>query len=159
MIREQKAISLCLVLVACSIICFGQSQSTAHEDLGKMNWLLGNWSRTNAKPGKSAFENWTRRSETEWIGIGVSMTGPDTTFVEKLKIIIENNRLYYIADVPENRDLIYFEMTTVTENGFVCENPMHDFPKKIEYQRKGDVMNARVSAGDKGSDFLFRRNP
>lgn len=130
---------------------------SAGEKLKKMEWLLTTWTRTNTKPGKTAHERWLKKSDTEWIGFGVTMQGNDTIFVEKLKIVIENGQLYYVADVPENKKLVYFEMKSVTNLGFVCENPAHDFPKRIEYQRDGSRLKARISAGEKGMDYLFER--
>lgn len=124
----------------------------------QMEWLIGTWTRTNAKPGKSGFEIWTRHSPTEWRGRGVSMTGKDTTFVEKIRIVAEKGSLYYVADVPDNSKPIYFEVTSVTPNAFVCENPSHDFPKKIEYRYDGTEIRARISAGDQGMDYVFVRS-
>ncbi len=130
---------------------------SAKESLHTMEWLLGTWTRTNIKPGRTAWEQWSRKSNNEWTGRGVSMKGADTTFVEVLKIIIEKDRLYYVADVPENKGLVYFEISAVTKDGFVCENPLHDFPKKLVYQLAGSRLTARISGGDKVIDYLFER--
>ncbi len=134
-------------------------QSESLRKLKQMEWLLGNWTRTNARPGKSGFERWTRVSDTEWKGRGISLTGSDTTFVEKLRIVIENDKVYYVAEVPGNAKPVYFELTTVTPNSFVCENPSHDFPKRIAYEWDGQVIRARVSSGDQGMDYVFKRSP
>lgn len=87
------------------------------------------------------------------------MKGTDTTFVEVLKIVVEKGSLYYAADVPGNNQPVYFEMTSVSENSFVCENPTHDFPKRIEYHFDGKQIRARVSAGSQGMDYVFERRP
>jgi Domain of unknown function (DUF6265) len=131
----------------------------AEEKMKQMEWLIGNWTRTNAASGKSGYEIWNRRSSTEWHGRGISMKGPDTTFVEVIKIVIEKDTLWYVADVPGNEKKVYFEITRVTRNSFVCENPTHDFPKKIAYQFDGREIRARVSDGDKGIDYVFVRTP
>lgn len=130
----------------------------AGEKLKKMEWLLATWNRTDVKSGKTAHERWLKKNDTEWAGFGVTMQGKDTAFVEKLKIVIENGRLYYVADVPENKKPVYFEVTSVSGYGFVCENPGHDFPKRIEYQLDGSRLKARVSGGEKGVDYLFERS-
>ena len=67
------------------------------------------------------------------------------------------DKLYYVADVPDNKGLVYFEISEVTKDGFVCENPMHDFPKKLVYQLNGSRLSARISGGDKVIDYLFER--
>lgn len=147
-----------LTLLACLILLpsasFGQGPA---QKMKQLEWLLGNWKRTNAKPGKSGFEIWTKVSDAEWHGRGISMKGVDTTFVEKLRLIVENNKLYYVADVPENKKSVYFEITSVTPESFTCENAAHDFPKKIFYRFDGKQLYARVSAGEQGMDYWFER--
>lgn len=126
-------------------------------DLKNMEWLLGNWARTNTKPGRAGVETWQKLSPTEWKGRGISLRGTDTTFVEKLKIVVEKGELYYVSDVPENPQPVYFKITQVAPTGFVCENPAHDFPKKIEYRLQGETLKATISGDGKAVDYLFVR--
>ena len=145
----KKLLTIGLILILqCS---FAQVSS----DLKKLSWLEGKWERTNTKPGKKGFEIWTKVSATEWKGKGVSLTGADTTFVEKLKLIVKDGTPYYVADVPENQKEVLFRFTTLTENSFVCENLQHDFPKKISYQRDGDKLKAVISGDGKSIEYLF----
>lgn len=85
------------------------------------------------------------------------MNGADTSFVEKLRIVTKDNKLYYVADVPENKESTYFLITGVTATSFICENPEHDFPKKIVYQHEGNTMKATVSGNGKSIDYFFER--
>ena len=123
----------------------------------KLEWLLGTWNRTNAKPGKSAHERWEKTNVFELRGIGVSMQGKDTTFVEKITILIKDNNIYYVADVPENKKPVYFKLVEISNSGFVCENPEHDFPKKISYQLNGVELKAQISGDGKAIDYLFKK--
>lgn len=143
------------VLVLCCATT-GECQ-TATEKMKQMEWLLGNWNRTNAKPGRGGIERWEVSRDGGWSGRGIGLLGKDTVFVEKIRIAIENDRLYYIADVPENKKPVYFEIVEVTANSFTCENPQHDFPKKIYYRLEGAKLFARVSDGDNGVDYWFER--
>lgn len=103
---------------------FGYAQLSSGKNLNQLSWLEGTWNRTNIKAGKLAHERWVRTDQGEFVGWGVSMTGADTTFVEKLKIISkESNALYYVADVPGNKELTYFKFTELTATSFVCEIP------------------------------------
>ena len=72
-----------------SFILLGIS-SQAQTDLKKLTWLTGTWERTNAKTGRSGVEIWKVISDVEMTGRGISLKGNDTTFVEKLKIIINH---------------------------------------------------------------------
>ncbi len=129
----------------------------ASEDFKKLDWLEGTWARTNSKPGRSAHEKWQKISSTEWSGIGVNMKGNDTAFVEKLKLVVKDDNIYYVADIVENKQPVFFRLTSLTNDGFVCENPQHDFPKKISYQKDGEKIKATISGDGKSIDYMFER--
>jgi len=131
--------------------------ANAQSDVGKVEWLTGTWTRTNAKPGRSGAEIWTKKGN-ELIGKGVSLKGADTTFIEKLRIVSKDGKLFYVPDVPENKGEVWFEFTSLTDEGFVCENPKHDFPKKIVYKVDGKNLKATVSGDGKSIDYLFTRD-
>jgi hypothetical protein len=142
-----------LIVTLVFSIHFSYAQVSA--DLRKLSWLEGKWERTNSKPGKKGFEIWTKISSLEWKGRGISLTGSDTTFVEKLKLVAKDGAAYYVADVPENKTEVLFKFTELTESGFVCENPAHDFPKKISYQKDGNKMKAVISGDGKSIEYHF----
>ena len=142
------------LLIFCTMIC--KAQSTA-ADFKKLQWLTGEWNRTNAKPGRSGIEKWVMNSPTELQGLGISMRGSDTAFVEKIKITVKNNNIYYVADVPENKGVVLFKLTKITDSEFVCENPNHDFPKIIAYTRDGTKLKATISGNGKTIDYLFEK--
>jgi len=127
------------------------------KDFDKLSWLIGNWNRVNVREGRSASERWERVSENEFRGWGVSMRGQDTTFLEKLKLLTRNDTLFYVADVAENPEPVYFKITSLSPDGFVCENQAHDFPKKIQYMLKGDTLTATTSGDGKEMNFIFVR--
>lgn len=132
------------------------TQLTFSQSINDFKWMEGNWKRHNAKPGTSAFEVW-KKTKAGYEGLGVSMKGTDTTFVEKLKIVKKDGNIYYVADVSANAEPTYFKITSVSEGGFVSENPEHDFPKKIEYILEGTRMTAIISAGEKKMGFVFEK--
>jgi len=41
---------------------------------------------------------------------------------------VKNNDVFYVADVKENKGLVYFKLTAISSSGFVYENAEHDFP-------------------------------
>ncbi|MEK6783727.1 MAG: DUF6265 family protein [Bacteroidota bacterium] len=127
------------------------------ENFKKLNWLIGTWYQANTKPGYSAHERWEEISPYEHHGFGITLQGKDTVFIEKLRILIKENDIYYVADVPENQKLAYFKLIEITDSGFVCENPNHDFPKKISYQLDGEKLKAQISGDGKAIDYLFER--
>ncbi len=110
-----------------------------------------------AKPGRNSNERWIRISGTEWQGFGLSMKGQDTAVLEKLKLIIKDDSIYYVADVPENNQPVYFKLTEISENAYTCENVEHDFPKKIIYQRDGKKLKATISGNGTSIDYWFEK--
>lgn len=128
----------------------------AQTEIDKVSWLNGIWKRTNTRAGSSAEESWTKKGD-QLVGYGVTKKGNDTSFVEKIQILSKDKKLFYVADVPGNKAPVYFEITSAGENGFVCENPEHDFPKKIEYKRTGNKLVATISGNGKSFDYIFEK--
>ena len=149
-----------ITLILIAIITGTQAQNISKETAGnfeKLSWLTGTWNRTNVKPGRTAHERWEMAGKYEMKGYGISMKEKDTAFVEKIKLVIKDDHIWYVADVPENKEPVYFKLTAITKDGFVCENPAHDCPKRIEYKLNGTKLTATISAGDKAMTYLFER--
>lgn len=127
------------------------------QDISKVEWLVGTWTRTNAKPGRSGVEVW-KKVGNELVGRGISLKGADTTFVEKLKITTKDGKLFYVSDVPENKEPTWFGFTSVAERNFSVEDPKHDFPKKITYEVDGKNLKATISGDGKSIEYLFERS-
>lgn len=128
------------------------------QSIKDLQWLHGKWERTNVRPGTTAFEQWEIGSNNSLTGIGVSLKGSDTTFVEKLRIEEKDGSLYYVADVRENAEPTYFKFTQLSDHKFVCENPDHDFPKMISYELKDGILTAIISDGaNKKMGFVFKK--
>ena len=133
------------------------ANQTTYSTIDQLRWLEGTWTRINSKAGQSGFEMWKKMSSTELSGRGVTMHGSDTTFVEKLRIIVRDGNLFYVADVPENQKPVFFRLTEIKQNSFTCENPNHDFPKKIAYSLQGNRLQATISGDGKTIEYLFER--
>jgi len=150
-----------LLIFLTSVFSPARSQSTQESNpttVDQLAWLVGTWKRTNSKTSQSGFETWNKISSTELRGRGVSMRGSDTLFVEKIRIISKDGDLYYVADVPENKEPVYFRLSELKEGGFTCENPEHDFPKKINYSLQGNKLRATISGNGKSIDYLFEKS-
>ncbi|MGY0037351.1 DUF6265 family protein [Pedobacter sp. NJ-S-72] len=141
----QRLFFIVLIMVINTNI-YGQAKVNgklnAKQEFKKLEWLIGNWNRTDVKPGKTATESWVKVAAYEFKGTGVVVKGKDTVFVEKLRLIVKDNDIFYVVDVKENKGLVYFKLTTISSSGFVCENTEHDFPKKIEYQLSGGIFKS-----------------
>lgn len=148
----------CFLLGFCIESALHQALNVDEEKkFKKIEWLVGTWHRINGKTERSGIEIWKKISNTELHGRGIALKGNDTTFVERLKIVVKERDLYYVADVPENKGLVYFKFTQITDQGFTCENPDHDFPKKIQYELAGTQLKANISGNGNVIEYLFEK--
>ncbi|MEP5614278.1 MAG: DUF6265 family protein [Cyclobacteriaceae bacterium] len=138
---------LLLVLTSCGLKA---------QESKKLDWLVGKWERENVRSGRTAFEIWERQGDS-LNGIGVTMQGADTVFVEKLNIISKEGQLYYIANVSANASPTLFKISMYDASGFVSENPEHDFPKKIVYKLDGNKLIATISGDGNEIPFAFKK--
>jgi len=150
-----KPILILSLIMLVTTFVSAQSDKTK-SDFNSLSWLEGKWTRSNIQsPERTSIESWKKTSEYEISGHGVTLKGTDTVFVEKLKIIIEGNEIHYVADIPENPNPVHFVFTKIGPNLFICENPQHDFPKKISYQLEGYTLKAQTSGDGKVQEFVF----
>lgn len=143
-----KFILLLSVLLSLTSVEFGE--------LDELRWLVGTWERTDMKPGKQGFEIWEQEG-LRLTGRGISMQGADTTFVEMLGVKIIDGELYYIAEVPQNPNPTLFKIVELRDGFVKCENPEHDFPKVITYERKQDQLLAVISGNGQAMSFSFQK--
>ena len=71
--------------------------------------------------------------------LGMSRTVREGKLIEFESIIlrVEKGRLAYEAH-PSGQPTATFLSTSVSDKQVIFENPKHDFPQKIAYQRDGD---------------------
>lgn len=148
---------LAILIVVVSVQGLHAQATVPAADLGKVGWLEGTWVRTNLKPGRTGTESWKKLSPTAWHGLGCTLREKDTVFVERMKLVIYENTPAFVADVPENKGLVYFKFTAATSHSFTCENPAHDYPKKIVYDRQGNNLKVTISGDGKSNEFLFTK--
>lgn len=124
----------------------------------QLHWLVGEWQRTNEKPERTTIELWELQDNGNLKGVGLTTEGDELVFKEELTLQLEGEKIQYIADVPDNLQLTAFLLTESSDDKMVFENPEHDFPKKISYERlTDDTMKAVVSGNEKEIVFEFKR--
>lgn len=140
-----------LLTTSCLVV-----QAQSPSQIGDLGWLVGSWKRTNNKPGHAGNERWIIDPDIGLRGYGVTTKGNDTLFIEKMRIVPgDNNALYFVADVIENPKPVYFRITSIHQSEFTCENPDHDFPKRIIYRRKMKQLDVTISGNGKSIDYHF----
>lgn len=114
------------------------------------DFLKGKWQRINEKPDKQTFDFWN----DNLTGIGFTLKNKDTIFKEVMSIVSLKDTLYLKIE-GVNEDPTLFKFTTQTENSFVAENKLNEFPKKIHYFKDGKQLKCKISNKEFSIDFVF----
>jgi len=98
-------------------------------------------------------EEWAISESNELTGRAYLIKGGELTDNEKLKIHTIENEVYYTADVSHNPEPVSFKLTECSDTIFIFENLLHDFPKKITYEKINRVRFFYLSIS-----FFFMRS-
>ncbi|WP_316817534.1 DUF6265 family protein [Pedobacter nyackensis] len=150
-----KTKKLILIIPVLLLISTAYGQENNKQKFKKLEWLVGKWVRTNAEAGQSGYETWSKTTDLQLSGKGVTLKGKKTIFVESLEFIAKGNDIFYTVVVTGEKQPTYFKLTALSTDGFTCENPKHDFPKKIVYKREGNHIKAVISGNGQSVDYNF----
>ncbi|MFO0554538.1 MAG: DUF6265 family protein [Polyangiaceae bacterium] len=124
--------------------------STGDEALSGLAFLAGSW--VGADDGGSTEEHWSSAASGTMLGTGRTTKAGVTTFFEFLRIERREGKLVYVAQPRGGSPTEFLEVERRT-NGITFENPAHDYPKRISYDRDGDLLKIRVE-GAPGSPTI-----
>ena len=118
---------------------------SAINDLNKLEWLVGKWEGIH---GEGIYhEEWEKICESEIKGKAFLIKKGEISNSESLRLHSDIQEIYYSADVSHNPQPVPFKMTLLEKDKAVFENPQHDFPQKITYEKKGnDSLIATIEA-------------
>lgn len=94
--------------------------------------------------------------------VGVHRSGREgrAPFFEYLRIERDGDVVHYVAS-PRGQATTVFRQVQQGEEWVVFENPTHDFPTRIRYERVGDELTATISGVRSGApastSWTFRR--
>ena len=126
-------------------------------------WLKGEW--VMQRRNGTLVETWEMINDSTMNGSSyvISASG-EKRVLENLQLVRRNNEWNYISAVrnQNNSQPVSFRITNLGKDGFVAENPSHDFPKRIRYSRIGtDSIHAVIDGGpetpQKKSDYFYSR--
>ncbi|WP_271765975.1 DUF6265 family protein [Aquimarina algiphila] len=122
------------------------------EEADNFDWLLGTWKINTKEVGKEMFENWDKKSKTEYVGLGFTVQNGDTIKKEKFGLIKLDNHWNFQIQLQGETKPSSFKMTSSNAHEFICENNARNFPNKqldspnkIKYRKKGDKIYATIS--------------
>jgi Domain of unknown function (DUF6265) len=145
--KNKIVVAIVGVLMFCS---WAVHQKT---NIKKAEWLIGTWE--NKTPRGSMYESWTKINDAELSGKSYILKEKDTVVFETIRLVQENNSLFYIPQVKnQNGGLpVRFTAKTVSDIELVFENPQHDFPQIISYTKiNADSLVAEISGTINGKE-------
>ncbi len=142
---------LCILF---SISCLEKQKETINT--GEFDFLIGDWERTNTKPGITTMEHWIISKPSEYLGHGYTIEQKDTTFNERMRIIRKDTS-WFLEVYGRNESPIRFNITEHNNISLLAENPAHDFPKRISYSYFDDTLSAQVANEEIEIPFIFWR--
>lgn len=141
------------LLMAPLVLLGSPLAALAQDDLGSAAWLTGCWV---ASAGDVRSEEvWMEPQGGLMVGMARTVRGDVATGYEFLLLRRKDGRLTYSAH-PSGQDPTDFQATEVSTQRLRFENPEHDFPRAIEYERTSlDSLTARVYGEIRGSEPAF----
>lgn len=137
----------------------GGSAVAQESTIDRVKWLQGCWQTTRGEA--TIEEQWMAPRGGTMLGMGRTVRGGKTAEYELVLIKEQGGTLAYEAH-PSGQPSATFLSKTVTDTSIVFENPKHDFPQRVGYQRDGaDGLQAWIDGEVNGKarrvDFAYRR--
>lgn len=111
-----------------------------------LSWMEGRWLSCEAATGAQVAETWIAAGEV-LLGTSVTVIGGEAQSWEQMRIVHTDSLTSYVA-MPNGGSPVTFVLTDQAPEGAVFENPDHDWPQVIVYERDGDQMTAAARHTD-----------
>ena len=119
----------------------------APAQVAELGWMSGRWEAAGEN-GRWTEESWSAPRAGIMLGHSRSGRGEALREFELLRLQAgEDGVPVYLAQ-PGGAPAVPFRLTAHDANSATFDNPGHDFPQRIRYQRNGESMTATISAID-----------
>lgn len=146
-----------MVLAVAAVGCGGAEVSASEPETSHpLGFLSGFWSATEGT--HTLFEVWSAPREGSLYGFNLDFSNEDQLHHELMRLTPEGGGFVYTA-WPEGQSRTTFTSRDLSDTSATFENPTHDFPKRVTYTRRGDVLVASIAgdAGERTASWRFRR--
>jgi uncharacterized protein DUF6265 len=152
--RITFSISLLLLL---TVIGFAQKPQRG-SSLDDLAWLSGCW---EGRQGETVLEEmWSKPAGGSMLGLSRSIKGDRTLSYEFMQFRLENGRLVFLPQ-PQGGTRVPFPIKDSFGAKFTFENLERDFPQRIIYEKKGQLLLAAIEGTLKGNiereEFQMRK--
>lgn len=129
--------------------------ATAKATINDLSWMQGNWSGIRGTENQIYFEElWSPPRGGSMFATARTVNRDRLSAFEYLRILERDGSLVYIAQ-PGGAAPTEFYLTEFTASRAVFQNPRHDYPKQIIYERTGDSLTATIGYIVGGSPRRF----
>lgn len=163
MTRLMLPFMLCFHLTACGTIAADAAGAGIVEQPASTavpTWIAGCWA--GERGGERFHERWIAADPATMLGLGHTVKDGKTTAFEFLRIVAKGDRPTYVAQ-PGGAPPTEFVASSQSDERIVFENPAHDFPKRVIYERSGtDRLTASIDGGATSRErveFAMTRQP
>lgn len=124
--------------------------------LERISWIEGSWELQESE--RTIFEHWLPLAGSTRMGLSHTYDDARSYFFEYLRITIVEDEVVYVAQ-PLGRPPVSFRAVELDGKVAVFENPDHDHPQRIRYERTEEGLRATISMldGTRAKSFDFRR--
>jgi hypothetical protein len=159
-VPQPKHVAVILSMLVALAGCASTEPSPA-AGIERLAWLTGTWvSAPDEEPLTE--EHWIAPAAGAMFGINRTIADDETVFFEHLRVDqTDDGALVYLAAPLGRHPATPFRLIESTVDRFVFENPDHDFPQRIIYERAGDELTMRIEGEEdsktKSSTWRMRR--
>lgn len=120
------------------------SEQAPVNPMDELTWLLGKWMQPEGE-GKVSYEQWQRTVDGNYLGMACTLVGEDTVWQEEVHLFRESGEVFYKVHQDKNPGPVSFKLVRSENGQATFENPQHDYPTQIFYQRTSDsTLFARI---------------
>jgi len=136
------------LVVAGPVAMSARTPAPAKGSIASVAWMEGTW--VNATGSTIVEEHWTPPAGGAMLAVSRTIANGALAEFEFLRIVERGGGLVYIAQ-PNGRPPTEFTMTKVDARSVTFENPQHDFPTTIRYEKRTDGTLVASIAGAGGA--------
>ena len=141
-----------------AMLTAGLAGAPSATGIDRVAWLQGCWQSTTGE--RLVEEQWTAPRAGSMLSAGRTVQGNALREYEFVIVRERGDALVYLAH-PSGQPSAEFVSTTVSDNRVVFENPQHDFPQRVGYERRGEFLDAWIDGTQGGQtrrvNFSYHR--
>jgi hypothetical protein len=130
------------------------------QDVAGLGWLAGSWVLVSGEAVSE--EHWTQPRGGTMIGLNRTVIDARTVAFEYVRIEATPDGIDLLASPQGRHPSTRFALIEIGPQRAVFENPHHDFPNRIVYERRGDRLDARIEGQQDGQpiseEWSWRRS-